>query len=84
MKMDGRREGGMFHCLFTFLAPFPGPANAMVVTPTPLKADAVPSTGLVIAPRLGGVCFHHPSTTLLANESSVQVQSDSVLYILNK
>lgn len=54
-------EGGRSHCLFTFLAPFSAPANAMIVTPTPLKADAVPSTGLVIAPRLGGVCLHNPS-----------------------
>lgn len=79
MKMDGWR----FHCLFTFLAPFPGSANAMIVTPTPLKAEAVHNTGLVITPRLGGVCFHIPSKQL-ANESSVQVQSDFVLCILNK
>lgn len=79
--MEGGRKGG-FTCLLTFPAPFPGPANAMIVTPTPLKADAVPSTGLVISPRVGGVCFHYPPKH--ANESSVQVQSDSVSYILNK
>lgn len=45
---------------FTSLAPFSGPANAVIVTP-PLKADAAPNTGLVIAPRLGGVSFHNPS-----------------------
>lgn len=44
---------------FTSLAPFSGPANAVIVTP-PLKADAAPNTGLVIAPRLGGVRFHNP------------------------
>lgn len=54
-------EKGRFDCLFIFLAPFPGPASAMIVTPPPLKPDAVPSTGLVIAPRLGGVCLHNPS-----------------------
>lgn len=46
--------------LFPSLAPFSGPANAVIVTPTPLKADTAPNTGLVIAPRLGGVCFHSP------------------------
>lgn len=45
---------------FTSLAPFSGPANAMIVTPTPLKADTAPNTGLVIAPRLSGVRFHNP------------------------
>lgn len=30
-------------------APFPGHANAVIVTPTPLKADLVPNTGVVIA-----------------------------------
>lgn len=45
---------------FTSLAPFSGPANAMIVTPTPLKADAAPNAGLVIAPRLSGVRFHYP------------------------
>lgn len=46
-------------------APFSGPANAVIVTP-PLKTDAAPNTGLVIAPRLGGVRFHNPfeQTTL--------------------
>eukprot|EP00066_Takifugu_rubripes_P024700 XP_011613966.1 PREDICTED: MLX-interacting protein [Takifugu rubripes] len=39
------------HLILT--APFSGPANAVIVTP-PLKADAAPNTGLVIAPRLGG------------------------------
>ncbi|CAG08439.1 unnamed protein product, partial [Tetraodon nigroviridis] len=37
------------HLILT--APFPGPANTMIVTPTPLKADAGPSTG-VRKPRL--------------------------------
>uniref|UniRef100_H3DEG2 MLX interacting protein n=1 Tax=Tetraodon nigroviridis TaxID=99883 RepID=H3DEG2_TETNG len=49
------------YCLFTSPAPFPGPANTMIVTPTPLKADAGPSTGLVISPRLGGVRSRFPS-----------------------
>lgn len=40
-------------------APFSGPANAVIVTP-PLKTDAAPNTGLVIAPRLGGVRLHNP------------------------
>lgn len=43
--------------MFTLLAPFPGPANAVIVTPTPLKADVVPNAGVVITPHLGGVCF---------------------------
>ncbi|CDQ76912.1 unnamed protein product [Oncorhynchus mykiss] len=30
-------------------APFPGHTSAVIVTPTPLKADVVPSTGVVIA-----------------------------------
>uniref|UniRef100_A0A6Q2XGH5 BHLH domain-containing protein n=1 Tax=Esox lucius TaxID=8010 RepID=A0A6Q2XGH5_ESOLU len=30
--------------------PFPGHTSAVIVTPTPLKADMVPSTGMVIAP----------------------------------
>ncbi|KAM9392353.1 MLX-interacting protein [Pholidichthys leucotaenia] len=31
-------------------APFTGHGNAVIVTPTPLKADLVPNTGVVIAP----------------------------------
>uniref|UniRef100_A0A3Q0R0K2 Cilia and flagella associated protein 251 n=1 Tax=Amphilophus citrinellus TaxID=61819 RepID=A0A3Q0R0K2_AMPCI len=37
--------------------PFPGHANAVIVTPTPLQADLVPNTGVVIASSpLGAVC----------------------------
>lgn len=51
--------------MFTLSAPFPGHANAVIVTPTPLKAEVVPNTGVVITPsHLGGVCFqicqYHP------------------------
>lgn len=43
--------------MFILSAPFPGHANAVIVTPTPLKAD-VHNTGVVITPsQLGGVCF---------------------------
>lgn len=34
---------------FAVSAPFPGHTSAVIVTPTPLKADVVPSTGVVIA-----------------------------------
>ncbi|XP_066509592.1 MLX-interacting protein-like [Hoplias malabaricus] len=34
------------HLILT--APFPGPASAVIVTPTPLKPDVVPTTGMVI------------------------------------
>lgn len=38
-------------------APFPGHANAVIVTPTALKADVIPNSGMVIAPsHLGAVC----------------------------
>ncbi len=40
--------------MFTLSAPFPGHANAVIVTPTPLKAD------VVITPHLGGVCVNLP------------------------
>lgn len=44
--------------VFILSAPFPGHANAVIVTPTPMKADVVSSTGVVIAPsHLAGVCF---------------------------
>lgn len=59
LDTDMKMDGWGFHWLFTFLAPFPGPTNAVIVTP--LKADAAPSTGLVITRRHGGVCFHNPS-----------------------
>ncbi|KAJ7994273.1 hypothetical protein DPEC_G00264180 [Dallia pectoralis] len=36
------------HLILT--APFPGHTSAVIVTPTPLKADAVPPTGVVLAP----------------------------------
>lgn len=51
------------HLILT--APFPGHANAVIVTPTPLKADVVPNTGVVIAPsHLGGAPgFHIVSQT---------------------
>ncbi|XP_063345459.1 MLX-interacting protein isoform X5 [Pelmatolapia mariae] len=40
--------------------PFPGHANAVIVTPTPLKADLVPNTGVVIAsPALGPASGFH-------------------------
>lgn len=48
---------GALLSVFTLLAPFPGPANAVIVTPTTLKADVVPNTGVVITPHLGAVCF---------------------------
>uniref|UniRef100_A0A3B4Z6T4 MLX-interacting protein-like n=1 Tax=Stegastes partitus TaxID=144197 RepID=A0A3B4Z6T4_9TELE len=36
-----------------------GHANAVIVTPTPLKADVVSNAGVVITPsHLGAVCFH--------------------------
>lgn len=81
---NGWMDKGRFHCLFIFLAPFPGPANAMIVTPTSLEPDAVPSTGLVIAPRLGAVCFHHPSKHSVQMSHVFKSQSDSVLSISNK
>ncbi|KAI3372832.1 hypothetical protein L3Q82_023281 [Scortum barcoo] len=42
-----------------------GHANAVIVTPTPLKADVVPNTGVVIAPsHIGGAAgFHVVSQT---------------------
>ncbi|XP_039659398.1 MLX-interacting protein isoform X2 [Perca fluviatilis] len=41
-------------------APFPGHANAVIVTPTPLKADVVHNTGVVITPsQLGGAPGFH-------------------------
>lgn len=43
--------------MFIFSAPFQGHANAVIVTPTPLKADVVPNTGMVITPSHLGVCF---------------------------
>lgn len=43
--------------VFTLSAPFAASTNAVIVTPAPLKADVVPSTGMVITPNLGGVCF---------------------------
>lgn len=44
--------------VFILSAPFPGHTNAVIVTPTPLKADVVPNAGVVIAPsHLGGVCL---------------------------
>lgn len=43
--------------VFSLEAPFAASANAVIVTPAPLKADVVPSTGMVITPNLGGVCF---------------------------
>ncbi|XP_070760126.1 MLX-interacting protein [Enoplosus armatus] len=51
------------HLILT--APFPGHASAVIVTPTPLKADVVPNTGVVISPsQLGGASgFHVVSQT---------------------
>uniref|UniRef100_G3NZH6 MLX interacting protein n=1 Tax=Gasterosteus aculeatus aculeatus TaxID=481459 RepID=G3NZH6_GASAC len=41
-------------------APFPGHANAVIVTPSPLKSDVVHNTGVVIAPsQLGGTPGFH-------------------------
>lgn len=41
-------------------APFPGHGNAVIVTPTPLKADVVSNTGVVITPsHLGGATGFH-------------------------
>ncbi|XP_035292292.1 MLX-interacting protein isoform X2 [Anguilla anguilla] len=34
-------------------APFPGHPNAVIVTPSPLKADVLPQTGMVITSSLG-------------------------------
>ncbi|XP_029961149.1 MLX-interacting protein isoform X2 [Salarias fasciatus] len=46
------------HLILT--APFPGHANAVIVTPSPLKADVVSNTGVVIAPShlVQGPGFH--------------------------
>ncbi|KAF7661975.1 hypothetical protein LDENG_00248560 [Lucifuga dentata] len=46
-------------------APFPGHANAVIVTPTALKADVIPNTGVVIAPSHLGAApgFHVVSQT---------------------
>ncbi|XP_010730812.2 MLX-interacting protein isoform X1 [Larimichthys crocea] len=50
------------HLILT--APFQGHANAVIVTPTPLKADVVPNTGMVITPsHLGPPGFHVVSQT---------------------
>lgn len=38
-------------------APFAAPTNAVIVTPATLKADVVPTTGVVLAPNLAGVRF---------------------------
>uniref|UniRef100_A0A3P8WC21 MLX interacting protein n=1 Tax=Cynoglossus semilaevis TaxID=244447 RepID=A0A3P8WC21_CYNSE len=39
-----------------FTAPFTGRSNTLIVTPTPLKADDIPKSAVVIAPsHLGGV-----------------------------
>ena len=53
--------------MFIFSAPFPGHTNAVIVTPTPLKADVVSNAGVVIAPsHLGGVCLQLCSYTAVA------------------
>ncbi|XP_059193095.1 MLX-interacting protein isoform X2 [Centropristis striata] len=45
-------------------APFPGHANAVIVTPTPLKAEVVHNAGVVITPQLAGAPgFHVVSQT---------------------
>ncbi|XP_060894913.1 MLX-interacting protein isoform X1 [Labrus mixtus] len=46
------------HLILT--APFPGHANAVIVTPTPLKAEVVQNTGVVITPShlAGAPGFH--------------------------
>ncbi|XP_056233426.1 MLX-interacting protein isoform X3 [Seriola aureovittata] len=51
------------HLILT--APFPGHANAVIVTPTPLKADVVPNTGVVITSShiRGAPGFHVVSQT---------------------
>ncbi|XP_068559745.1 MLX-interacting protein isoform X1 [Cebidichthys violaceus] len=46
------------HLILT--APFPGHANAVIVTPSPLKADVVRNTGVVITPsQIGGTPGFH-------------------------
>ncbi|XP_019956597.1 MLX-interacting protein isoform X2 [Paralichthys olivaceus] len=46
------------HLVFT--APFSGHANAVIVTPSPLKADVVPNTGVVLtSSHLGGAPGFH-------------------------
>lgn len=46
--------------------PFSGHANAVIVTPSPLKADVVPNTGVVItSSHIRGVCCHYFSHCLL-------------------
>uniref|UniRef100_A0A7N6FAK3 MLX interacting protein n=1 Tax=Anabas testudineus TaxID=64144 RepID=A0A7N6FAK3_ANATE len=43
--------------------PFSGHANAVIVTPTSIKADVVSNTGVVIAPsHLAAVCFYNAVT----------------------
>ncbi|CAB1456479.1 unnamed protein product [Pleuronectes platessa] len=56
------------HLVFT--APFSGHANAMIVTPSPLKADVVPNTGVVIASsHLGGAPgFHEVSSSAVHSQ----------------
>ena len=52
------------YCQCSSSAPFSGHANAVIVTPSPLKADVVPNTGVVIASHLGGVrLFSAPSVS---------------------
>ena len=51
--------------MFLLSAPFPGHANAVIVTPTPLKADVVHNTGVVITPPLGAVCFSSDATVYI-------------------
>ncbi|XP_034397614.1 MLX-interacting protein isoform X2 [Cyclopterus lumpus] len=46
------------HLILT--APFPGHANAVIITPSPLKADVVRTTGVIITPsQLGGTPGFH-------------------------
>lgn len=40
-------------------APFAAPTNAVIVTPATLKADVVPTTGVVLAPNLAGPSGFH-------------------------
>ncbi|KAG7491005.1 MLX-interacting protein isoform X1 [Solea senegalensis] len=61
------------HLIFT--APFPGSAKALIVTPTSLKADVVPNTGVVIASsHLGGAPGFHVSQTQTSPQPIVPKQ----------
>ncbi|XP_068617040.1 MLX-interacting protein [Brachionichthys hirsutus] len=68
------------HLILT--APFPGHANAVIVTPTPLNTDVVSNTGVVIAPHLtpGFHIVPHtpkPPQTIVSKKKSSKNQNAS-------